>query len=828
MTPPASSPNPAAPTPDQSAAHEFLSELRTRITTQPLPYQHGTEARALESLWEVFGQARAAMKKYPGCVKFADLVTQTLNMHLRPVTAKWHRAHAEGRLNSRDGSDEFRGDLAEVQAKLRECAVALHEMAYGTKAVDKLTSPALSEAELDECCKDLAFGIVAGSLVSATAAGEINSIELDEVTKRRAHHVIDKRAETPAGKNAVGLALSGGGIRSAAFSLGAVQVLAARGLLRDVDFLSTVSGGGYTGSFLTIRLGGGRQQADVAGPYGPDPDPIRYLRQHAKFLAAIDLKQSWSMVTATLAGMLLNWTAPLLLIAVAALIAIGYQRGFRPMPWPTVLAISGGLTILASVLYCWLMRKGRAPALFGGSLLAVLLALTALLGVFWLLDRGFDFVQQASAWNWGISGLVAALVAAGPAILRFVPVLKKPAVRKLVLRALLLVAGLVIPIGAVALFYVAWYFGQQQTIATVILGGIAVFFAFIAILLLNVNLTGPHRLYRDQLARTFVQTDENEDEPVKLIEINSGNSAPYHLINTTLNLPSSTHPALRDRKSDFFLFSKHWCGSPATGYFKTSEWRTNNSPPDLATAMAISGAAASSYMGLGSMPTLTALLTFLNLRLGFWILRPDRKKLLKAPGFSCLVREMTGIGLSEKRSWLNLSDGGHIENMAVYELLRRRCKYILCVDGEADPECTFHGLMTLVRHAQIDFGIRIDVKMDGMRPDPKTGYSQTHGAFCRIYYPDGAIGLLLYIKLSVTGNEPELIRRYRTLHPDFPHQTTLDQFFDEEQFEAYRQLGVHVADGLFARALMSGNTRPASIPQWFRQLAANLLEPKGA
>jgi hypothetical protein len=134
--------------------------------------------------------------------------------------------------------------------------------------------------------------------------------------------------------------------------------------------------------------------------------------------------------------------------------------------------------------------------------------------------------------------------------------------------------------------------------------------------------------------------------------------------------------------------------------------------------------------------------------------------------------------------------------------------------------------MTLVRHAQIDFGIRIGSRLNDIRPDPKTVYSQTHSAFCRIYYPDGAIGLLLYMKLSVTGNESELIRRYRTLHPDFPHQSTLDQFFDEEQFEAYRQLGVHVADGLFSRALMSGNINPASMPIWFRQLASSLLEPR--
>ena len=65
------------------------------------------------------------------------------------------------------------------------------------------------------------------------------------------------------------------------------------------------------------------------------------------------------------------------------------------------------------------------------------------------------------------------------------------------------------------------------------------------------------------------------------------------------------------------------------------------------------------------------------------------------------------------------------------------------------------------------------------------------------------IGLLLYLKLSLTGDEAELLKRYRLVHPDFPHQSTIDQFYDEEQCEAYRQLGVHVADGMFAPALMT-------------------------
>src|SRR6516164_1421169 len=192
---------------------------------------------------------------------------------------------------------------------------------------------------------------------------------------------------------------------------------------------------------------------------------------------------------------------------------------------------------------------------------------------------------------------------------------------------------------------------------------------------------------------------------------------------------------------------------------------------------------------------------------------------------------MFGVRMTEDEPWLNLSDGGHIENLAIYELLRRRCKLIISVDGESDPTYTFQGLMTLVRHAQIDFGARIEVNLSDIRPDPKTGYSRSHAALCTVRYPadslnpNGALGFIIYMKLSVTGNESEMIRRYRINHPDFPHQTTLDQFFDEEQFEVYRQLGVHVADGMFLGALME-KTDPVCVPVWFRQLARNLLEPR--
>jgi hypothetical protein len=187
--------------------------------------------------------------------------------------------------------------------------------------------------------------------------------------------------------------------------------------------------------------------------------------------------------------------------------------------------------------------------------------------------------------------------------------------------------------------------------------------------------------------------------------------------------------------------------------------------------------------------------------------------------------------MDERLPWLNLSDGGHIENLGVYELLRRRCKYIVAVDGEQDPKMTFHALTTLQRLAAIDFGVRIDVDLDELRLNEK-GLSRSHFRLCRLHYPKvcdspEAVGYLLYVKLSLTGNEGEFIRRYRLDEPAFPHHSTADQLFSEAQFEAYRSLGEHVGDKLFLRAIVGdlADSKSIDVEAWFRELGKSLLEP---
>lgn len=817
-------------TPDQLAAHTLLSELRTRIAVQPLPYQYGIESRALESLWEIFGLARGAMKEFPGCQHFSQITTDMLNTELRPVTAKWHRAHQTGILDSKDGANEFRTDLNTLRLKLIAFCEKLQLIAYGEIREDKLTPPVISSNDLEECFDPIEFGLANDANGLVPEFSEINKSEAAEISARRKYYKIDK----PEKFDAIGLSLSGGGIRSATFCLGVVQVLSEKNLMKDFDYLSTVSGGGYIGSFITSALSRKAGYEELGKPYGPDTVSVRHIRQNAKYLSAANLKQRWMMVTGSLAGLLLNLSAPIAIIALIALITNYITALSPPNFWQWILGISSAASLVGIIAYGIGLRYGWA-AKVGSRIVSLAAAAILTSALTLIISKGYEYIGQLTSENWQMVSCFATLAFTIPLITRFIPIFNSHRSKKILFRYSLLLAAGVVPISSLALLYIFKAIGNKpEILASSWLSGstsliLITITSLTVSLLLNINLTGLHKLYRDQLSKTFVENDESHED-IALNSVNSTNRSPYHLINTTVNLPSSRNRTIRDRRGDFFIFSKHWCGSATTGYSSTSQWKSNGSTVDLATAMAVSGAAVSPQMGPNSVSSLSALLTLLNLRLGYWISNPKIAN-KNAPGFLCLLREMTGIGMDERNPWLNLSDGGHIENMGLYELLRRRCKFIVCVDGEADPRSTFEGQLTLVRHAQIDFGVRLEPRLDDIRLDPKSTLSRTHSHLLRIHYPDAgpgkpeAIGLMLYLKLSLTGDETELLKRYRSISPDFPHESTLDQFYTEEQFEAYRQLGVHVAEGVFSSALLTENAEPKDVNEWFKQLAQSMLEP---
>jgi hypothetical protein len=334
----------------------------------------------------------------------------------------------------------------------------------------------------------------------------------------------------------------------------------------------------------------------------------------------------------------------------------------------------------------------------------------------------------------------------------------------------------------------------------------------------NLNTISIHGFYRDRLSRTFLVARGKDGlesaDRVKLTELGGeGSVAPYHLVNTALNLQGSDDPQLRERKTASFILAKRYSDGAHVGYTPTARLEALDGHLDLGTAVAVSGAAAAPNMGAVTMRSLTFVMTMLNIRLNYWLPNPTHvdswgHRLGLHPGLRHLLIEALGAP-DASSAFVNCSDGGHIENLGVYQLVKRRCRMIVCVDGEADSAFSFEGFTTMQRQVEIDFGVRIDIDVRSIVP-ADTGTSRTHCAVGRILYDDGEEGTLVYLKLSCTGDEPQYLKFYRNGHPSFPHESTGDQFFEETQFEVYRALGEHVAEGAFDdAALRAGVTGTA-------------------
>jgi hypothetical protein len=185
-----------------------------------------------------------------------------------------------------------------------------------------------------------------------------------------------------------------------------------------------------------------------------------------------------------------------------------------------------------------------------------------------------------------------------------------------------------------------------------------------------------------------------------------------------------------------------------------------------------------------------------------------------------LLRELFGIA-DEKNRFVNVSDGGHFENLGIYELVRRRCKVIIASDAECDELLQFGSLGNLVRVCETDFGAKIEIDVSAIRQQ-KNGFSLAHCSVGKITYSNGSTGYLIYLKASVSGDEDVGVTQYRSVHPSFPHETTADQFFSEDQFESYRKLGQHVV-----RTSLRGGNQPGDHPVAIAEKLADVLAPAG-
>ncbi|HEY6389692.1 MAG TPA: patatin-like phospholipase family protein [Bryobacteraceae bacterium] len=346
------------------------------------------------------------------------------------------------------------------------------------------------------------------------------------------------------------------------------------------------------------------------------------------------------------------------------------------------------------------------------------------------------------------------------------------------------------------------------------------FFALSAIMarFININIFSIHAMYRNRLIRAYLGasnpkrnaspfTGFAETDNMHMYTLNT-EYKPLHVLNLTLNLVSGERLAWQQRKAESFTVTTLYCGSSDLGYRPATEYAEGLT---LGTAMAISGAAASPNMGYHSSPVIGFIMTLFNARLGAWLGNPgihgENSWKQRGPhsATGSLIREAFGLTNSHS-PYVYLSDGGHFENLGVYEMVQRRCRHIVVLDSGGDPDFTYEDLGNALRKVRIDMNIPIEFEQALTAP---LQARKKRCAIARIRYSnvDGAAcedGYLVYVKPMYLGNEPPDVQSYHSGNLTFPHQTTGDQWFDESQTESYRMMGMHTMDEIFRR--LKGDT----------------------
>jgi hypothetical protein len=327
------------------------------------------------------------------------------------------------------------------------------------------------------------------------------------------------------------------------------------------------------------------------------------------------------------------------------------------------------------------------------------------------------------------------------------------------------------------------------------------------------------------------------------LQMRGSTPRPLHVLNMALNLVDSKDLARQQRKAASFTATPLHCGF-SKGYRRSVEY---GGPITLGTAMTISGAAASPNMGYHSSPTVTFLLTLFNVRLGWWLGNPGQ---VRQPWFRRLmncIRQSDADGerrhavyrrsdprqstwpiinealgrTNDEFSYVYLSDGGHFENLGLYEMVRRRCKFIVVSDASCDPECKFDDLTKAIERVQNDMGIHIEMRDVNFYPGVTPIEEGRYCAVGTIHYeevddvgktppsqgksakagPGRGQGFLLYIKPALHVGQPLEVCSHGRTSDAFPHEPTSNQFFSESQFESYRRLGFEIMDHLCSKEL---------------------------
>ena len=793
--------------------------------------------------------------------------------------------------------------------------------------------------------------------------GDAERVYPEALCKREAEFVrvrrekVDTVRDALDGKNvrqtiadSTGLACSGGGIRSATFCLGVAQCLARRGILEKFDFLSTVSGGGYFGSFLS-RLIQRKGSVKAAEETLKDNDSwsIRWLRENGYYLTPNGTADLWTILAQMLRNMVAIHVVLLGVFALPFLFAnalthsilncarwLDQESHFIPAatpvwaynPWfvPLALVFAVGV-VLPGILFWFTQWPGDRSRQQGWQTnftrwLGTGLALTVGLALMAAMDSLGLWIYTTSIRCGGIVAGLAAIY--GPATLALTGVYvfagklmdmvgKKKAGLPLMVTMqvggfawMLLFWATLATLGKWALWRGRmpsvgilnensgsyWVVACVWLIVTV---GLAQVWSF-------VNLSSHQRYYSSRLRRAYLgaANEIREEDQTSIVRSHKNDDiiwtlhrpdeagGPLHLLNTTVNetISGKSQVEQRDRKGISLTMgpaglsagTNHhalWLNSekkpsqikPIEESWDKGTFRIFPTPVEklagqagtreveemtLGQWMGISGAAFSTGIGANTKLGLSLLMGFANVRLGYWWdsgVDPrergtTRTSLIASQKFSAFISWLWPAPHSlvdellarfhgpAQRRWY-LSDGGHFENTACYELIRRRVRFILCLDCGQDSNMDFDDIANLTRKARIDLAAEIEfvdgntaeteLKTLGKRGwvpqidpaliglpcefkpvknkngDPAANTGKAHALVARVKYDGGPTtgSIIVFLKPSLTEDVPVDIMNYHRVNADFPQQSTTDQFFDEAQWESYRRLGEHIVGKLF-------------------------------
>jgi hypothetical protein len=668
----------------------------------------------------------------------------------------------------------------------------------------------------------------------------------------------------------VGICCSGGGIRSAAFNLGALQTLQdeEHRVLQRSKYLAAVSGGSYIAAAFCMVAKTWKQPGDDDSdpalvdddtpPFCPGSPEEQYLRNHLGYLAPNGSARVY-LGLRLLAGMLLNVVIIGLPVLLAGLLVGWWMRGrlqadaagghhFDVPPgilWPVlgVAAIALALAVLD------VMRRTRRDvcqtAIQTWELRCFVLAVAGglvLIALPWLAGRALD-VGNVSIHQAALRSAGAAVSSVGALFLAAIGhvrgrVKDEQALLANVEKKLgryarqareLLIALVVMLVAPLLLLFVALVgvliAAGTDSVAPLIAGGLALLALLYAIT--DLNTISLHPFYRRRLATAFAlkrvlvdgvprARQRDFDTIVELsksgVEPGAGGlkSWPMLVVCAAANVsdPGATPPG---RPVASFTFSPRAIGGPLTGAAPTAFYEEDlsfNRKRDvtLPAAVAMSGAALSPSMGKMTYRPLTFLLGLANIRLGVWVPNPmhvndrhERRKLRHPPRLSYLWKEVLGRNRLEDK-FLYVTDGGHYENLGLVELLRRGCRTIYCFDAGGGKGGKALGDAISLARTELDVEIEmLPEESAALAEDPDTHRAQRSCARGRIRYParDGrpeVDGTLFYVRSVLSDDAPWSLRLFQESDELFPHHSTSDQFFSDQQFEAYRALGASAAE----------------------------------